>query len=46
MNGTTEDVDKLKSLGYSMNNIGDNIFSVSKKIGPVVDRHPKAVYSD
>lgn len=44
--GTTEDVDKLKSLGYSMNNIGDNIFSVSKKIGPVVDRHPKAVYSD
>jgi ubiquinone/menaquinone biosynthesis C-methylase UbiE len=44
--GTTEDVHKLQSLGYSMNHIGDNIFSVSKKAGPVVDRHPKAIYSD
>ena len=44
--GTTEDANKLKSLGYSMNNIGDNIFSVSKKAGPVVDRHPKVIYSD
>lgn len=44
--GTSEDLDKLRSVGYSMNNTGDNIFSVSKKTGPVVDRHPKAIYSD
>jgi ubiquinone/menaquinone biosynthesis C-methylase UbiE len=44
--GTTEDVDKLESLGYSMNHIGDNIFSVSKKAGPVVDRYPKVIYAD
>jgi SAM-dependent methyltransferase len=44
--GTAEDVKKLKSVGYSMNHIGDNIFSVSKKTGPVVDRYPKTIYAD
>lgn len=44
--GTTEDLDKLRSIGYSMNNTGDNIFCVGKKAGPVINRHPKVIYSD
>jgi ubiquinone/menaquinone biosynthesis C-methylase UbiE len=44
--GTTVDLDKLRSVGYSMNNTGDNIFCVGKKAGPVVDRYPKVIYSD
>lgn len=42
----TEDVLKLISYGYNLSNYGDNIFSVSKKIGPVVDRIPSVIYSD
>lgn len=44
--GVTEDVAKLRAIGYSMNNIGDNIFCVAKKVGPVVSRHPKVIYAD
>jgi SAM-dependent methyltransferase len=44
--GTTVDLDKLRSVGYSMNNTGDNIFCVGRKVSPVIDRHPKAIYSD
>jgi ubiquinone/menaquinone biosynthesis C-methylase UbiE len=41
-----KDVDKLKAIGYAMHHVGDNIFAVSRKIGPVVDRHPAVIYSD
>lgn len=39
-------VQQLKALGYPMEHLGDNIFSISKKIGPVVDRHPSVIYVD
>lgn len=41
-----EDIGRLRNLGYELKHIGDNIFSVSKKIGPVVDRHPAVLYAD
>jgi ubiquinone/menaquinone biosynthesis C-methylase UbiE len=40
------DVHKLRAIGYPMNHVGDNIFAVSRKIGPVVDRHPGVIYSN
>jgi ubiquinone/menaquinone biosynthesis C-methylase UbiE len=39
-------VDSLKKLGYSMEHLGDNIFTVSNKVGPGIDRHPSIIYSD
>jgi ubiquinone/menaquinone biosynthesis C-methylase UbiE len=39
-------VEDLKRLGYSMQHLGDNIFTVSKKVGPVVNRYPSVIYSD
>lgn len=36
----------LKNLGFSMQHLGDNIFTVAKKIGPVVDRYPSVIYVD
>jgi SAM-dependent methyltransferase len=41
-----DDVEKLRDLGYSLSHIGDNIFVVARKIGPVVDRHPAVIYAD
>jgi len=38
------DIPKLKRLGYSMQNTGDNLFCVSRKIGGVVNRHPATIY--
>jgi 2-polyprenyl-3-methyl-5-hydroxy-6-metoxy-1,4-benzoquinol methylase len=38
------DVNKLKAIGYRMDHVGDNIFSVSRKISEVVNRYPKGVY--
>jgi ubiquinone/menaquinone biosynthesis C-methylase UbiE len=40
------DIDKLKEIGYTFKHIGDNIFVVARKIGPVVDRHPAVIYAD
>jgi ubiquinone/menaquinone biosynthesis C-methylase UbiE len=40
------DVNKVKAIGYEMHHVGDNIFAVSRKIGPVVDRYPAVIYSD
>jgi ubiquinone/menaquinone biosynthesis C-methylase UbiE len=42
----TEDVGKLRSIGYPMVDIGDNIFAVVKKIQGVINRHPTVIYSD
>jgi SAM-dependent methyltransferase len=39
-------VEELKRLGYPMQHLGDNIFTVSKKAGPVVNRHPSVIYAD
>lgn len=41
-----KDVDKLRELGYPLHHVGDNIFVVARKIGPVVDRHPAVIYAD
>lgn len=39
-------VEQLKRLGYPMQHLGDNIFTVAKKIGPVANRHPSVIYVD
>lgn len=38
------DVPKLRSLGYQPKNLGDNLFAVAKKFGPVLERYPSMVY--
>jgi 2-polyprenyl-3-methyl-5-hydroxy-6-metoxy-1,4-benzoquinol methylase len=38
------DVNKLRSLGYKLDHIGDNIFSVGKKVSGVIERHPRVIY--
>lgn len=38
------DVNKLRSVGYDLNHLGDNIFSVGKKVSNVQDRYPKVIY--
>jgi SAM-dependent methyltransferase len=40
------DIGKLREIGYPLPEIliGDNIFVVARKSGPVVDRHPEPVY--
>jgi len=37
---------RLRAAGYPLEHVGDNIFCVSKKEGPVVDRHPSVIYVD
>lgn len=41
-----KDIERLKTIGYKINHVGDNIFAVTKKIGPVIDRHPAVIYAD
>jgi SAM-dependent methyltransferase len=38
------DVERLRSIGYSMQHIGDNIFTVAKKISPPGERYPSGIY--
>ena len=38
------DVNKLKASGYTLNHLGDNIFTVATKLGPVQDRYPSVIY--
>jgi ubiquinone/menaquinone biosynthesis C-methylase UbiE len=42
----SQDILKLRGLGYSLPHIGDNIFCVAKKNGPVVERYPAGIYED
>jgi ubiquinone/menaquinone biosynthesis C-methylase UbiE len=42
--GATDVPSKLKAAGFNINHIGDNIITVAKKIGPVVDRYPLVIY--
>jgi ubiquinone/menaquinone biosynthesis C-methylase UbiE len=39
------DMDRLKGAGYNITHIGDNIFTVAKKVGPVIDRMPMGIYT-
>jgi ubiquinone/menaquinone biosynthesis C-methylase UbiE len=41
-----EDIEKLRKIGYALPYIGDNIFAVVRKIGPVRNRHPQSIYAD
>jgi SAM-dependent methyltransferase len=40
------DIDVLRKVGFSLEHIGDNIFSVGLKVGPVTDRYPSVIYAD
>jgi ubiquinone/menaquinone biosynthesis C-methylase UbiE len=42
----TEDITKLRLLGYPLKDelLGDNIFSLTKKVSGVTDRHPRPIY--
>jgi hypothetical protein len=40
----TRSLEKLKTIGIDIPHVGDNIFVVAKKTGPVLDRHPRAIY--
>jgi ubiquinone/menaquinone biosynthesis C-methylase UbiE len=44
--GFFEDITRLRQIGYTFNDalIGDNIFSVSKKVSEVVERYPRPIY--
>jgi len=37
---------KLIDAGFPIKHLGDNIFTVGKKSGPVTDRHPSILYAD
>lgn len=37
---------RLRAAGFPLLHVGDNIFCVSKKVGPVVDRYPRVIYAD
>jgi len=40
------ETDRLNQAGYNLQNLGDNIFTVSRKISEVVDRYPEWIYAD
>jgi len=40
------DVLRLRAMGYPLAHVGDNIFCVAEKSGPVVNRYPPAIYVD
>ena len=40
------DIHKLNAAGYQLSHLGDIIFTVAVKQSGVVDRYPKAIYSD
>lgn len=46
-NAVTDDIEKLREIGYPLDDkiIGDNIFAIARKKGPVVDRYPSPVYT-
>ena len=37
---------RLEQIGIKLQHTGDNIFALSKKVGPVADRYPKVIYAD
>lgn len=43
---TMKVLDKLKTAGFDIPHVGDNIITVAKKVSPVVNRYPEAIYVD
>jgi SAM-dependent methyltransferase len=39
-------ISQIKKAGFSPEHTGDNIFSVGRKVGPVIDRYPSVIYAD
>jgi len=39
-------LDKLKTAGFDIPHVGDNIITVAKKVSSVVNRYPEAIYVD
>ena len=37
-------IDKLKTAGIEIPHVGDNIITIARKTGPVVNRYPEAIY--
>lgn len=37
---------QIRQAGFSLDHTGDNIFSVGRKVGPVIDRYPSVIYAD
>lgn len=37
-------IKRLVQAGFTLNNLGDNIFVVAKKNGPVLNRYPEVIY--
>jgi ubiquinone/menaquinone biosynthesis C-methylase UbiE len=42
----TEDITRIREIGYPLVDIGDNIFAVVKKHRDVINRYPSVIYSD
>ena len=42
--GIPEVVEKVRSLGYPLPNVGDNLIAVADKVGKVLERYPDGLY--
>lgn len=42
----TTNIEILRKAGFSLEHIGDNIFTVGRKVGPVLERYPSVIYAD
>jgi SAM-dependent methyltransferase len=38
-------VDQLRAAGFTVDNVGDNLFAISRKSGPIVNRYPGFLYA-
>jgi SAM-dependent methyltransferase len=43
--GITSVVDALRAAGFVIEEVGDNIIAVCKKVSPVIDRYPSGMYA-
>jgi ubiquinone/menaquinone biosynthesis C-methylase UbiE len=41
-----KDIDRLKTAGYNLQHLGDNLFTVARKVSKVLDMQPDWMYSD
>lgn len=37
-------IKRLVQAGFTLNNLGDNLFAVCKKTGPILNRYPEVIY--
>lgn len=42
--GLEYDIEKLRSVGYNIEHVGDNIISLATKVSGVVERYPSGIY--